>query len=86
MKKTIGFQVLIFISWIALVPISIYAIYVQFPPAFNIDWSLLIGLTILGLVTASCPANINGVPYFLIQWVGLAVFLRFGLFIEIFLF
>lgn len=83
MKKTIGFQVLIFISWIALVPISIYAIYVQFPPAFNIDWSLLIGLTILGLVTASCPANINGVPYFLIQWVGLAVFLRFGLFIEI---
>lgn len=86
MKKTFSFQMMIFISWIVIVPISIYAIYHEFPPTSDIDWPLIIGYTVLGLLTASCPANINGVPYFLIQWVSLAMFLRFGLFIEIIVF
>lgn len=83
MKKSFVFQIMIFIAWIAIMPLSIYAIYREFPPTNDIDWTLLIGLTFLSLVTAYWPANINGVPYFLIQWVSLAVFLRFGLFIEI---
>ena len=86
MKKSFVFQIMIFIAWMAIVPISIYAIYRAFPPTSDIDWILLIGLTVLSLVTAYWPANINGVPYFLIQWVSLAVFLRFGLFIEIIVF
>ncbi|RIJ64715.1 sensor domain-containing diguanylate cyclase [Rummeliibacillus sp. POC4] len=86
MKKSFTFQIMIFIAWIAIVPLSIYAIYLKYPPTGDIDWGLLLGLTCLSLVTAYWPANINGVPYFLIQWVSLAVFLRFGLFIEIIVF
>lgn len=86
MKKSFVFQIMIFIAWIAIMPLSIYAIYREFPPTADIDWTLLIGMTLLSLVTAYWPANINGVPYFLIQWVSLAVFLRFGLFIEIIVF
>lgn len=86
MKKSFIFQIMIFIAWIVIMPLSIYGIYRAFPPTNDIDWTLLIGLTFLSLVTAYWPANINGVPYFLIQWVSLAVFLRFGLFIEIIVF
>lgn len=86
MKKSFAFQMMIFLAWIILMPISIYAIYRVFPPAAEMDWSLLIGFTILGLLTAAYPVIINGTPFFLIQWVSLAVFLRFGLFIEIIVF
>ncbi|MGX9135430.1 sensor domain-containing diguanylate cyclase [Rummeliibacillus sp. JY-2-4R] len=63
-------------------PISIYTVYRQFPPITDIDWPLLIGFIVLGILTATCPAIINGTPFFLTQWVSLAIFLRFGLFIE----
>lgn len=86
MKKSFTFQMIIFLIWIVLMPISIYATYHTFPPVADINWSLLVAFTILGLITAYYPAIINGTPYFFIQWVSLAVFLRFGLFVEMIVF
>lgn len=86
MKKSFAFQVMIFATWIVCMPISIYAVYRIFPPTETIDWPLLISFTALGLLTSICPAVINGTPYFLSQWVSLAIFLRFGLFIEMIVF
>ncbi|MGG0656755.1 sensor domain-containing diguanylate cyclase [Rummeliibacillus pycnus] len=86
MKKSFAFQMMIFVTWIVFMPISMYAIYTVFPPAADMDWTLLIGFTVLSLLTAAYPVIINGTPFFLILWVSLAVFLRFGLFIEIIVF
>ncbi|MFJ8262316.1 sensor domain-containing diguanylate cyclase [Rummeliibacillus sp. NPDC094406] len=86
MKKSFAFQMMIFIAWIVFMPISIYTVYRAFPPPTDIDWSLLIGFTVLGLLTSTYPVVINGTPFFLLQWVSLAVFLKFGLYIEIIVF
>ena len=86
MKKSFAFQMMIFITWIVFMPISIYTVYRAFPPPTDIDWSLLIGFTVLGLLTSTYPVVINGTPFFLLQWVSLAVFLKFGLYIEIIVF
>ncbi|WP_397539480.1 sensor domain-containing diguanylate cyclase [Rummeliibacillus pycnus] len=86
MKKSFAFQMMIFITWIVFMPISIYTVYRAFPPPTDIDWSLLIGFTVLGLLTSTYPIVINGTPFFLLQWVSLAVFLKFGLYIEVIVF
>lgn len=85
-KKSFAFQLVVFMIWIVCIPLSIYTVYQYYPPNEATNWPLLAGFTALSLLTSAFPAFINGTPFFLTQWVSLALFLRFGLFIEIVVF
>lgn len=73
---------IIWLVWLLVVLPGIVATYYFFPPlvsTFNLD---LLGFLLLIFFVASTPMIINNTPIFYIQWVSLAVFLTFGLFVE----
>lgn len=72
----------IFLVWLLLVPAGIWFTYHTFPPHFSGKWLHLIAFLTLTCVVAFMPMVINNTPIFLIQWVSLATFLSFGLFVE----
>lgn len=72
----------IFLVWILLVPAGMWFTYQAFPPHFSGQWWDLLAFLTLTSVVAFMPMVINNTPIFLIQWVSLATFLSFGLFIE----
>ncbi|WP_231689621.1 sensor domain-containing diguanylate cyclase [Bacillus sp. FJAT-27245] len=76
MKKWILFY------WILLVPPGLVLTYYVSPPPAGLNAIDVIGFLVLSAIVASMPMVINGVPIFLIQWVSIAIFLRYGLFIE----
>ncbi|MDQ1001322.1 diguanylate cyclase (GGDEF)-like protein [Neobacillus niacini] len=72
----------IFLVWLLLVPAGMWFTYQTFPPHFSGQWWDLLAFLTLTSVVAFMPMVINNTPIFLIQWVSLATFLSFGLFIE----
>ncbi|WP_197280100.1 sensor domain-containing diguanylate cyclase [Bacillus sp. FJAT-27251] len=72
----------IFLVYFLLVPAGMILTYQAFPPAFSGQWLDLLAFLLLIAVVASMPITINYMHIFLIQWVSLAAFLKFGLFIE----
>lgn len=72
----------IFLVWLLLVPAGMWLAYQAFPPHFSGQWWDLLAFMTLTSVVAFMPMVINNTPIFLIQWVSLATFLSFGLFIE----
>lgn len=72
----------IFLMWLLLVPAGMYFTYQKYPPHFSGQWLELFAFLTLTAVVAFMPMVINNTPIFLIQWVSLATFLSFGLFIE----
>jgi diguanylate cyclase (GGDEF)-like protein len=72
----------IFLVWLWLVPAGMWFTYQAFPPHFSGQWWDLLAFLTLTSVVAFMPMVINNTPIFLIQWVSLATFLSFGLFIE----
>lgn len=72
----------IFLVWLLLVPAGMWFTYQAFPPHFSGQWWHLLAFLTLTSVVAFMPMVINNTPIFLIQWVSLATFLSFGLFIE----
>jgi diguanylate cyclase (GGDEF)-like protein len=72
----------IFLVWLLLVPAGMYLTYQNFPPHFSGQWLELFAFLTLTAVVAFMPMVINNTPIFLIQWVSLATFLSFGLFVE----
>jgi diguanylate cyclase (GGDEF)-like protein len=76
MKKTI------FLVWLVLVPAGMWFTYQTFPPHFSGKWLEILAFLTLTFVVAFMPMVINNTPIFLIQWVSLATFLSFGLFVE----
>ncbi|WP_413308452.1 sensor domain-containing diguanylate cyclase [Bacillus sp. 1P10SD] len=73
----------IFLVWFLLVPAGLWFTYHTYPPKINGHWIDLLAFLLLTSVVASMPIVINEMFIFLIQWVALATFLRFGLFVEI---
>ncbi|MGG3560460.1 sensor domain-containing diguanylate cyclase [Neobacillus rhizosphaerae] len=73
----------IFLVWFLLVPSGLWFTYHTYPPEINGHWIDLLAFLLLTSVVASMPIVINEMFIFLIQWVALATFLRFGLFVEI---
>jgi diguanylate cyclase (GGDEF)-like protein len=72
----------IWLLWLLIVPTGMWLTYHYDPPqisGFHID--LFVFLLLISAV-AAMPIVINNTPVFLTQWVSLAVFLKFGLFIE----
>ncbi|MBK3493451.1 GGDEF domain-containing protein [Viridibacillus sp. YIM B01967] len=86
MNLSLRFKRTVFALWLALVPLSLYLVYHYFPPPAYIEWPNFIGFVTLAIITAIFPFVINGVPLFLIQWVHLAIFLKYGLFVELIVF
>lgn len=73
----------IFLVWFLLVPTGLWFTYQTYPPYISGHWVDLLAFLLLTSVVASMPIVINETFIFLIQWVALATFLRFGLFVEI---
>jgi diguanylate cyclase (GGDEF)-like protein len=72
----------IFLIWIMLVPAGMWFTFKTYPPQFSGQWLDIIAFLTLTSVVAAMPMVINNTPIFLIQWVSLASFLSFGIFIE----
>ncbi|WP_409270819.1 diguanylate cyclase domain-containing protein [Neobacillus sp. SCS-31] len=72
----------ILIYWLLLVPPGLVFTYIVSPPPADLNAIDVLGFMFLSAIVASMPMVINGVPIFLIQWVSIAIFLRYGLFIE----
>ncbi|MFL6518386.1 MAG: GAF domain-containing protein, partial [Bacillus sp. (in: firmicutes)] len=73
----------IFLVWILLVPTGSWLTYKTYPPNISGQWLDIFAFLLLTCVVATMPIVINEMFIFLIQWVALATFLRFGLFVEI---
>ncbi|MCM3568384.1 sensor domain-containing diguanylate cyclase [Neobacillus mesonae] len=72
-----------FLMWILMVPAGLWFTYTSYPPQFSGNWLDLLAFLLLISLVAGMPIVINNMFIFLIQWVALAVFLKFGLFVEI---
>lgn len=73
----------IFLAWFLLVPTGTWLTYKAYPPNISGHWLDVFAFLLLTCVVATMPIVINEMFIFLIQWVALATFLRFGLFVEI---
>lgn len=73
---------ILFLFWIFVVPAGMWFTYQAFPPQNIGHWWDIFAFLALTSVVASMPMVINNTPIFLIQWVTLAAFLTFGLFVE----
>lgn len=77
-------SIVLWLLWIAIVPVGLYLVYQQYPPPEMDFWNIA-AFGVLAVLTALLPLNINGTPMYLVQCVTIAVFLKYGLFAEIFL-
>ncbi|MFZ7945576.1 sensor domain-containing diguanylate cyclase [Neobacillus sp. 19] len=78
-----GMKIAIFLVWLLMVPSGLWYTYNTYPPNISGQWIDLLAFLLLTSIVASMPIVINNMFIFLIQWVALATFLRFGLFVEI---
>ncbi|MGN7399839.1 sensor domain-containing diguanylate cyclase [Cytobacillus praedii] len=71
------------IIWLLIFPLSLWLTYQKYPPQISgLEADVLLFLLLASFVAAT-PMIINRSPVFLIQWVSWAVFLSFGLFVEL---
>ncbi|MGG3469244.1 GGDEF domain-containing protein [Neobacillus pocheonensis] len=68
--------------WLLLVPAGMWYTYESYPPHISGHWVDLLAFLLLTSIVATMPIVINEMFIFLIQWVALATFLRYGLFVE----
>ncbi|WP_298830427.1 sensor domain-containing diguanylate cyclase [uncultured Planococcus sp.] len=67
--------------WALIVPAGLVIVYHFFPPSVADPWNLL-AYVLFFVLMSLMPMNINGASTFLVQWVTVALFLKYGLFIE----
>ncbi|WP_075619959.1 sensor domain-containing diguanylate cyclase [Paenisporosarcina indica] len=72
---------LIWVIWAVTVPIGLYLVYYFAPPG-QINWPMLAGYAALAILTTYFPFKVAGITIFLAQWINLAIFLKYGLFVE----
>lgn len=75
----------ILITWIFIIPVGMWFTYQIYPPNISDHLPDIIAFLILTSIVAAIPLVINNIPMFLIQWVAMATFLSFGLFVEMFI-
>lgn len=75
----------IWLLWTAIVPFGIWYSYINYPPSIPVRISEIFPYIVLTCIVAAMPVVINRTTLFFIQWVALAVFLQYGLFVEIIL-
>lgn len=72
----------ILLIWILLVPAGLWYSLQAYPPHFSGHIPDLTAFLLLTCIVSIMPMVINNNPVFLVQWVLLAVFLNYGLFVE----
>lgn len=72
----------IFFMWLLIVPIGICLVYLSSPTKPS-DWDHYIYFLLLALLTTIFPFFIAGALMVLVQWVNLAIFLKFGILAEL---
>ena len=72
----------VWIVWLFCWPLLIFATFYFFPPDFTGNMADIFALFVLLAVVAMMPINVKGTDLFFIQGISLAVFLRYGLFVE----
>lgn len=75
----------IWLLWAAIAPLGIWYSYIAYPPSIPVRISEIFPYVLLTCIVAAMPVVINRSTLFFIQWVALAVFLQYGLFVEIIL-
>jgi diguanylate cyclase (GGDEF)-like protein len=86
MEVTKPVRVGIWIAWLLVFPATSWYIYQQYPPAisgFEVDVFIFL---VFMCIVATLPIIVNDTPIFFTHGVSLAVFLVFGLFVEMVLF
>ncbi|MDN7226973.1 sensor domain-containing diguanylate cyclase [Planococcus sp. N064] len=72
----------LWIVWLLLVPPGLYLVHQIFPTPQIDPWHLA-AYVLFFVLTCLMPMNINGASTYLVQWVTIAVFLKYGIFVEI---
>ena len=72
---------MIWFIWALTVPIGFYLIF-QFAPPEEINWFILSGYIALSVLTTYFPFKVAGTTILLVQWINLAIFLKYGLLVE----
>jgi diguanylate cyclase (GGDEF)-like protein len=72
----------IYLVYLLIVPAGMWLTYKTYPPEIAGNGLALLAFLLLTSIVASMPMVINNTPIFLIQWVSLATFLTFGIFVE----
>ncbi|WP_246940901.1 sensor domain-containing diguanylate cyclase [Bacillus pinisoli] len=83
MEVTRQARLVIWMTWLLLFPVVSWYIYYQYPPViagYEIDIFVLL---VLMCIVATLPIIVNDTPIFFTHGVSLAVFLVFGLFVEL---
>ncbi|TAA69166.1 sensor domain-containing diguanylate cyclase [Planococcus salinarum] len=75
-------KIVLWTLWVLVVPPGLYLIYQYYPPPVI---PLAEAAAYLAFFILACllPMKINGVPTYLVQWLTVAVFLKYGLFAEV---
>lgn len=76
-------KVFVWVVWIALWPLSLYLLYTWLTPVLEGNRVEIIIFIILASIVALFPLQIGDHPVFFTQGIAFAVFLYYGLFIEI---
>lgn len=77
-------KIVLWSLWMVTVPPGLYFVYQSFPPP-EMNAGTVAAYLAFYILACLLPMNINGVPTYLVQWLTVAVFLKFGLFAEIIL-
>lgn len=75
-------KIVLWTLWVLIVPPGLYLIYQYYPPP-AISFTDAAAYLAFFILACLLPMNINGVPTYLVQWLTVAVFLKFGLFAEV---
>ncbi|MBO1913777.1 hypothetical protein J4G37_54305, partial [Microvirga sp. 3-52] len=71
-----------FIVWFVIVPPGLIYLFLNHND-YEINWLHLSLYTVFGFITLLYPIKKNGQPLFLIMWVTIPVFLKYGIIAEI---
>lgn len=77
-------KAVLWMLWALIVPPGLYLIYQYYPPP-AIPLAEAAAYLAFFILACLLPMNISGVPTYLVQWLTVAVFLKYGLFAEVIL-
>lgn len=75
-------KIILWSLWLLFIPAGLVTVYNFFPPIIADPWNLF-AYVVFFVLMSLMPMNINGASTFLVQWVTVALFLKYGIFVEI---
>ncbi|WP_422123041.1 sensor domain-containing diguanylate cyclase [Planococcus sp. X10-3] len=75
-------KIVLWTLWALFVPAGLYIVYQYYPPP-PISFADAAAYLVFFILACLLPMNINGAPTYMVQWLTVAAFLKFGFFAEI---